>query len=111
MTWLSEQVRTLEQRAMALERELQEMRTENARLSREVKSPTSGDDGLVDVSAAAEFLNMSRSSIYGLMDTGHLRYAKIGKARRIPKKELRALVETNLKGGWAIEDQAAPERL
>jgi excisionase family DNA binding protein len=55
-------------------------------------------DGLADVREAAEFLSMSRSSLYKLMDTGELRFAKIGKARRIPWRSLRDFAERSLIG-------------
>jgi len=42
------------------------------------------DEGFADISQAAEYLSMSRSSVYKLMDAGELRFAKFGKARRIP---------------------------
>src|SRR6516164_3641094 len=43
-------------------------------------------DGLLRVDEAADFLKVSRSKVYQLMDRGELRYAKIGKSRRIPHK-------------------------
>jgi excisionase family DNA binding protein len=50
-------------------------------------------DGLVRVPEAARFLGLSRSTIYGLMDTGALRYVKIGKSRRIIRADLSRLIE------------------
>jgi excisionase family DNA binding protein len=44
--------------------------------------------GLVTVQEAAEFLGLSRSKIYQLMDQGRLPYAKIDSARRIPRQAL-----------------------
>jgi excisionase family DNA binding protein len=44
--------------------------------------------GPVRVKAAAEFLQLGRTTIYGLMEKRILTYVKIGKARRIPKKAL-----------------------
>lgn len=58
-------------------------------------------DGLTDVKGAAEFLAVSRTTVYGLMETGQLRYVKIGKARRIPRRALVELAAANLRGGWA----------
>jgi excisionase family DNA binding protein len=58
-------------------------------------------DGLVDVKEAAEFLSVSRTTIYALMETGQLRYVKIGKARRIPRRAMIELAAANLRGGWA----------
>lgn len=43
-------------------------------------------DGLMTVKQAAEFLSLSRSTVYGLMERGDLAYVKIGQSRRIPKK-------------------------
>jgi excisionase family DNA binding protein len=53
------------------------------------KKPDLTIDGFADVHEAAEFLSMSRSSIYKLMEAGELPYAKFGKARRIPWRALR----------------------
>jgi excisionase family DNA binding protein len=50
-------------------------------------------DGFADVWEAAEYLSMSRSSIYKLMESGELQYAKFGKARRIPWRALREYAE------------------
>ena len=55
-------------------------------------------DGMVNVEEAARFLGLSRSSIYGLMESGQLPYAKFGKARRIPRKALIELAAANLRG-------------
>ena len=46
------------------------------------------EGGFTSVIDAAEFLDVSRTTLYQLMDTGKLRYAKIGKCRRIPRREL-----------------------
>jgi excisionase family DNA binding protein len=46
------------------------------------------DGGFVSVGEAAEFLRLSRATVYLLMDRGQLRYAKFGKSRRIPRKAL-----------------------
>jgi len=54
------------------------------------------EDGFADVQEAAEFLSMSRSSVYKLMESGELRYAKFGKARRIPWKALHLFAERSL---------------
>jgi len=56
---------------------------------------------LTDVKGGAEFLSVSRTTVYGLMETGQLRYVKIGKARRIPRRALVELAAANLRGGWA----------
>jgi excisionase family DNA binding protein len=46
-------------------------------------------EGFADVPEAAEFLGLSRSTIYKLMEDGSLPYAKFGKARRIPWRAVR----------------------
>jgi excisionase family DNA binding protein len=46
-------------------------------------------DGFTGVTQAAEYLGISRSKIYAIMDSGELAYAKFGKARRIPRRALR----------------------
>jgi len=55
-------------------------------------------EGLARISDACEFLAMSRSSVYKLMDSGELRFAKIGKSRRVAWEDLRSLVERCLVG-------------
>lgn len=57
------------------------------------KKPDLTSEGFADVHEAAEYLCMSRSSIYKLMDSGELRYAKFGKSRRIPWRALREFAE------------------
>jgi excisionase family DNA binding protein len=44
--------------------------------------------GLYDANRAAEYLRLSRTSIYELMRAGKLRSIKIGAARRIPRQAL-----------------------
>jgi excisionase family DNA binding protein len=56
-------------------------------------------DGLVSVAEACEFLGVSRSSLYVLMDKGSLKYCKIGGARRVPRRALVELAERSLRGG------------
>lgn len=57
-------------------------------------------EGLVTVAEAARFTGLSRSSLYTLMETGRLVYAKIGRARRIPRRALIELAASSLRGGW-----------
>jgi excisionase family DNA binding protein len=52
--------------------------------------------GLMRVREAAAFLGLSRSKLYALMEAGELRFAKIGKSRRIPRTELEKLVERHI---------------
>lgn len=53
-------------------------------------------DGFAAVSEACEFLRLSRSTVYALMDAGQLRYARFGRARRIPRKAMVEYAERNL---------------
>lgn len=50
---------------------------------------------LVGVKAACDYLSLSRTSIYKLMDAGELEFVKLGRSRRIPVAALLALVERN----------------
>ena len=45
-------------------------------------------NGFVSIVFSAKFLNLSRTSVYALMDSGDLPYAKFGRARRIPHAAL-----------------------
>lgn len=58
-------------------------------------------EGLVTVAEAGQFTGLSRSSLYALMESGQLVYAKIGRARRIPRRALIELAAVNLRGGWS----------
>jgi excisionase family DNA binding protein len=53
-------------------------------------------DGMLDVPAACAFTGLGRTFLYGMMDRGELRYAKIGKRRLIPKAELIRLLAGGL---------------
>ncbi len=55
-------------------------------------------DGLVNVVEAAKFLGLSRSKIYQMMDRQELRYAKLGKNRRIPRAALLELAARSMVG-------------
>jgi excisionase family DNA binding protein len=52
--------------------------------------------GLVGVAEAGKFLGLSRSMVYLLMEQGRLPFAKIGKARRIPRRALVDFAEQSL---------------
>jgi excisionase family DNA binding protein len=56
------------------------------------------DDGFATIPEAAEFLRLSRSKVYQMMDKGELLYCKIGKNRRVPWAALKALAEQSLVG-------------
>lgn len=45
-------------------------------------------DGFTGVEGAREFLGVSRSTLYKLMDSGELPYAKFGKCRKVPRRAL-----------------------
>jgi excisionase family DNA binding protein len=49
--------------------------------------------GLYTVPQVAQFLALSRSKIYGLMDQGNLPYVKLGKSRRIKWADVLRLVD------------------
>jgi excisionase family DNA binding protein len=57
------------------------------------------EDGLVTVAEAGQFLGLSRAMVYRLMEEGKLPFAKIGAARRVPRRSLVALAEASLVGG------------
>ncbi len=57
-------------------------------------------DGLVSVREAALFLSVSRSKLYELMDNGELKFVKLGRSRRIPRRALIDLAASGLQGGW-----------
>ncbi len=59
-------------------------------------------DGLMTVKEAAEFLRLSRSSVYVLMDHGELAFVKLGRSRRIPRRALVELAASGLRGGMRI---------
>ena len=56
-------------------------------------------DGLLTVRECAEFLHLSRSKIYALMDAGELCFAKLGRSRRIPRRAVIELAARQLRGG------------
>ncbi|REK13000.1 MAG: DNA-binding protein [Planctomycetota bacterium] len=59
---------------------------------------------LLKISEVSDCLNLSRSSIYGLMDAGLLAYVKLGKSRRIPLSAVQKLVrEGTVTGEKLIE--------
>jgi excisionase family DNA binding protein len=57
-------------------------------------------DGLMTISEAARFLSISRSKLYEMMDKGELAYVKLGRCRRIRRRELTDLVSRQLRGGY-----------
>ncbi len=61
-------------------------------------------DGLMTIAEAMAFSRLSRTTLYGLMETGRLSYTKLGRARRIPKRALVELAASNLRGGWRVDE-------
>ncbi len=59
-------------------------------------------DGLLTVPEAASFLRLSRSNLYALMERGELRFVKIGRSRRIPRRAVIALAASGLRGGVRV---------
>ena len=57
------------------------------------------EDGLLTVMEAAAFLRLSRSKLYGLMDAGELRYVKLGRSRRVPRRCVIELAARSLRSG------------
>lgn len=53
-------------------------------------------DGLERIGYAQQYLKLSRSGVYGLMDRGILAYVKIGRSRRIPRRALLDLAARGL---------------
>lgn len=54
--------------------------------------------GLMRVAEVQEFLGLSRASVYLLMDRGELPWAKLGRARRIPRQAVVDLAARSLNG-------------
>jgi excisionase family DNA binding protein len=65
--------------------------TTKATLKKVVEQAT--QEGLATLRQAEEFLSVSRSTLYGLMERGELAYAKVGKCRRIPWRVIREFAE------------------
>ena len=63
-------------------------------------------DGLMRVAEAAEFLRVSRSSVYQLMEGGELPWVNLGRARRVPRRavvDLAARLVRSVDGSGADE--------
>jgi len=61
-------------------------------------------DGLFTVAEAASFLRLSRSNLYVLMERGELRFVKIGRSRRIPRRAVIALAARGLSGDARVTE-------
>jgi excisionase family DNA binding protein len=55
-------------------------------------------DGLVTVREAAAFFQVSRATVYELMASGALPFAKLGRSRRIPRRAMLELAAQALGG-------------
>jgi len=53
------------------------------------------DGSLHPVTKVAQFLSLSRSKVYAMMDAGELPYVKLGKSRRVRWADVQRLVEEN----------------
>ena len=54
--------------------------------------PAQSEPLLATVPEIAQYLNVSRSKVYGLMDAGQLPYIKLGRCRRIFWKDVEAML-------------------
>ena len=67
---------------------------------------TKGEDlvaeGLLTIVETAEFLSISRSKLYELMDTGELQFVKLGRSRRVPRRAVVELAARGLRGGSRV---------
>ena len=48
------------------------------------------EDAIMTVTQVADYLKMSRASIYRLVQMGHIPHIRIGKSRRIRREQLEA---------------------
>lgn len=67
-------------------------------VSKVTRESTTQTPKLARVGEAAGYLNVSRSHVYGLMDSGQLTYCKIGNCRRIPWEAIERLVRKSTVG-------------
>lgn len=64
-------------------------------------------DGLMTVKEAAEFLRLGKSTIYELMDQGKLGYARLGRARRIPRRAVIDMAKAAYVGPTPVSGMAS----
>jgi len=57
------------------------------------------EEGFATVTEAARYLRLCPATLYKLMESQELAYAKFGKARRIPWKAIREFAERSLVAG------------
>ena len=65
------------------------------------------DCQLLRVKEAAGLLAVSRSTVYGMMDAGVLRYVSIGRARRIRRSVIKEFISRRETGGWSADQETA----
>jgi excisionase family DNA binding protein len=53
-------------------------------------------DGFAEIVEAQEYLKLSRATLYNMMESGELPYAKFGRRRRIPWRALWQYAAGNL---------------
>lgn len=61
------------------------------------------ESNLLTVTQVASFLNVSRSTVYALMDRGQLPSIKLGRARRVSPKALIQLLSPNLDSEYQVD--------
>lgn len=54
--------------------------------------------GLLTVKGAAEYLKVSRTTLYSLMDRGLLPYTMVGNSRRILKRHIIDMLNSGMRG-------------
>jgi excisionase family DNA binding protein len=59
-------------------------------------------DGLWTIPEAADFLRISRSRLYDLMNSGELAFVKLGRSRRLPRRAVVDLATRGLCGGARV---------
>jgi excisionase family DNA binding protein len=47
------------------------------------------DEGFASIDEGCKYLRLCRATVYGLMESGALAYAKFGRSRRIPWRALK----------------------
>ena len=54
-------------------------------------------DGAMSIAKAVEFTGLGRTTLYRLMDGGKIAYSKIGRSRRIPRRELVRILSEDMR--------------
>jgi excisionase family DNA binding protein len=61
-------------------------------------------EGLWTIPEAVDFLRISRSRLYDLMNSGDLIFVKLGRSRRLPRRAVVDLATRGLCGGARVAD-------